>query len=426
MKKIKYLLVFALALSLVGCSNPSENVADGSVHDSVIVEENDSADAEISDDASDDEYISSDDEAADHTEEEDYTEEAADYTEEADHILSQIDTFFDALAAGDIDTLVEMCDEEQEYYEYLVEMSEFDCTPDFLRALYGNTRYYISEDAREELIEDLEAAYEDGEEYVSVDVTFSHQYLFLLSKFYPTTYENGAFITEKRNYSNNNEAIADLAKTAANIPYGSSQDFYVKLEDDGDVTIVVDTVLENMEIEEIGRINEKYPMRYAEEVLEQGSDMIVGDIGKGFFEDNDFIVEFDRLLTAKDFVGLEQHLSATAGEDFHAEYTEKYGSYDELTAEQKAFVDDYINKFEYQLIGSTDADEDHRTYQYRDATFVLAHPKFDMNDAELTQWYWDNDIKDYSITYDGTATITQYKEFLWRYYYVIQYAIKNK
>lgn len=424
MRKIKCLLVCALALCLTGCSNTADNSANGSVPDSGIVNQQTSQVTENSEDVSSDAESEADEEYQD--DEIDETEET-DYTDEAEYVLGQVDTFFEALTAGDIDTLIDMCDEEQEYYEYLVKMGDFDCTPAFLRALYGNTKYCFENGAKEELIDDLESAYENGEEYISVEVTYSSQYLFLLSKFYTKAFEDGTFLEDNRSYKNNDEAIAELEKVAALIPYGSSQEFYVKLAEDGKVLIAMDPVIDSMEIDEIGRIDEKFPIRYAEEVFELSSDVIVGDIGKGFYEDNDFYVEFDRLLAAKDFAGLGEHISNTIGEDIHAEYAEKYGSYEELTDEQKAFVDDFIeNEFKYELIGYTNATERDRTYQYRKASFLLVHPKFEINNPELTQWYFDNGIKDFSITYDSMNGMATYKEFLWRYYYVIQYAKNNK
>lgn len=411
---MKYLLlVCALATCLAGCLNPTENNTSEVIGNDEIIAENDAEEYDNPEETeNEEEFI-----------EEDEEEVEVDYTEDADYVLNQIDIFFEALSTGDIDTLVSMCDEEQEYYEYLVAMSEYDFTPAFLQALYGDTKYYVAEDAKEYLIDDLESFYEDGDDdYISVDVVFSYRYLFLMSTVYPSAFEDGTFIEEDREYGSNDEAIAELAKIVPLVPCKSSQDFYIKITEDGKVLIAADSILENMEIEEIGEINEKYPMHYAEEFLEVDSDMIAGESGNGFYENNEALVEIDRLLAAKDFAGLEEYLGSVTGEDYRTEYSEKYGSYEELTDTQKAFVDDFIsNNFEYQLIDYVHA-EDGNLYNYRGAAFILSYPMLDQTDPVLTQWYWDNDIKDLAVSYSLSTKLPLFDDFIWRYYAVIQYA----
>ena len=43
-------------------------------------------------------------------------------------------------------------------------------------------------------------------------------------------------------------------------------------------------------------------------------------------------------------------------------------------------------------------------------------------DIMLTDWYRENDVMEYSIVYPSIADINDYKEFVWRYYTVIDYA----
>lgn len=416
MKKIKYFVLICLMASfLAGCLSPATNDANGAVGGNEVVDEDNSD--EFS------EEIESEDEEEFIEDEEEEVE--VDYTEEAEDILSQVESFFDALSTGDIDTLVSMCDEDQEYYEYLTAMSEYDFTPEFLQILYGDTRYYIEEDALDDLISDLESFHEDGDDdYISIDVVYSYRYMFLMGEVYPLAFEEGALIEERIKYNNNDEAMVEIAKAVSHIPCVSHSAFDIKIKEDGKIVIALDEVIGNMEIEEIGDINEKYPMHYAEEFLEVSTmDVTVGGVGNGFKENNDIFVEIDRLLAANDYAGLTEYLGSVTGEDYKTEYSEEYGSYEELTDEQKAFVDEYVNDgFKYQFIVYVVADEDSPMYNYRNGTFFLTSPELDITDPVLTQWYRENDINDVTISYSSSTKLPLFDEFIYRYYYAIQYA----
>lgn len=416
MKKIKYFVLICLMASfLAGCLSPAINDANGAMDGNEVVDE------EISDEFS--EEIESEDEEEFIEDEEEDVE--VDYTEEAEDILSQVESFFEALSTGDIDTLVAMCDEDQEYYEYLTAMSEYDFTPEFLQILYGDTRYYIEEDAMDDLISDLESFHEDGDDdYISVDVVYSYRYMFLMGEVYPLAFEEGTLIEERIKYNNNDEAMVEIGKAVSHIPCVSHSAFDIKIKEDGKIVIALDEVIGNMEIEEIGDINEKYPMHYAEEFLEVSTvDVTVGGVGNGFKENNDIFVEIDRLLAANDYAGLTEYLGSVTGEDYKTEYSEEYGSYEELTDEQKAFVDEYVNDgFKYQFIVYVVADEDSPMYNYRNGTFFLTSPELDITDPVLTQWYRENDINDVTISYSSSTKLPLFDEFIYRYYYAIKYA----
>lgn len=416
MKKIKYLLLVCLMASfLAGCLSPANGNANGAIGGN-----------EVEDESNSEEFVDDEESEVDEEFIEDVEEEVeVDYTEEAKDILSQVESFFEALSSGDIDTLVSMCDEDQEYYEYLTAMSEYDFTPEFLQILYGDTRYYIEEDAMDDLISDLESFHEDGDDdYISVEVVYSYRYMFLMGEVYPLAFEEGTLIEERIKYSNNDEAMVEIAKAVSHIPCVSHSAFDIKIKEDGNIVIALDEVIGNMEIEEIGDINEKYPMHYAEEFLEVSTvDVTVGGVGNGFHENNDIFVEIDRLLAAKDYAGLTEYLSSVTGEDYEAEYSEKYGSYEELTDKQKAFVDEYVNDgFKYQFIVYVVADEDSPMYNYRNGTFFLTSPELDITDPVLTQWYRENDINDVTISYSSSTKLPLFDEFIYRYYYAIQYA----
>lgn len=416
MKKIKYFVLICLMASfLAGCLSPAINDANGAVGGNEVVDEDNSDEFP--------EEIESEDEEEFIEDEEEEVE--VDYTEEAEDILSQVESFFEALSTGDIDTLVAMCDEDQEYYEYLTAMSEYDFTSEFLQILYGDTRYYIEEDALDDLISDLESFHEDGDDdYISIDVVYSYRYMFLMGEVYPLAFEEGTLIEERIKYNNNDEAMVEIAKAVSHIPCVSHSAFDIKIKEDGKIVIALDEVIGNMEIEEIGDINEKYPMHYAEEFLEVSTvDVTVGGVGNGFKENNDIFVEIDRLLAANDYAGLTEYLGSVTGEDYKTEYSEEYGSYEELTDEQKAFVDEYVNDgFKYQFIVYVVADEDSPMYNYRNGTFFLTSPELDITDPVLTQWYRENDINDVTISYSSSTKLPLFDEFIYRYYYAIQYA----
>ncbi|MBQ6814093.1 MAG: sigma-70 family RNA polymerase sigma factor [Lachnospiraceae bacterium] len=346
-----------------------------------------------------------------------------DYTAMAEDVMGQIEQFFKALISGDVETLVEMSYEGEDCYEDFVEISQYECTSDFIKTLYKDVKYCINEETLSDLAKDLEDKIQDGETSLHVDMEYSKPILFILDKIYPASFNAGEIIPRNPDVNTAEEGIALLEKAMSVMPMMKAPDFWIKLPDkNGDIKVCIDHIIGDIELDKLDQLDELYPARYAYKNLTQATELIAGDVGNGFKEDNDMVVEIDRLLAAKDFTGLESYLSSLSGVDYKAEHEADYGSYEALTDSQKAFVDKFIEEeFNYQLISYSNNNDSN----YRNGMLMLTFPV--LNDLEhrdimLTDWYRENDVMEYSIVYPSIADINDYKEFVWRYYTVIDYA----
>ena len=352
-----------------------------------------------------------------------------DYTAMAEEIVNQVDKFFIALTTGDVDTVAAMSDENQDTYEDFMEICQYDCTSQFLKTLYGNIKYCINEETIEDLAYNLERAYANGDSTVIIDLAYSTPSIFLLETLYPAAFEDGAVIGDNSDVTSNEEAFEILEKAMSVMPMKKASALWVTLPDEnGNVNVCIDYFIEKLDLDDLSIIDDRYPQRFVWENINYSENIVVGATGDGFKENNDILVEIDRLLTEKDFVGLEAYLSELTGEDYHTQYTEDYGSYDELTDTQKEFVDNFVaEKMVYQLIDYVyDKEESGKDGKsYRVGTFLLTMPILDDHDNRdimLTDWYSENSCVDYSIDYSTTTDFEKFTGFLYYYYQVIAYA----
>ncbi len=354
-----------------------------------------------------------------------------DYEAMAQSVATQIDAYFLALTTGDVQTLIQMTvpDENSEYYEQLIEISQFECTPQFLQTMFGDVKHCINEETILDLADDLKDAIEDGESYIHVDMEYSEPVFFLMRDLYPAAFSDGTRIQKRRNLNNNDDAFAELERTLAVVPMRKAPDFWISVPDEnGQIKVVIDYVFEGLELEEVGGFSEHYPADYVNEHLKMTDDIIVGNQGNGFYENNEVVAEIDKYLQQKDFQSLEIYLSNLNGEDYATEYGQKYGTYEALTDTQKQFVDQFIaDQFDYQMIEFTFNDTDGRLYGYSSGMMMLTFPILDdreNRDIMLTDWYEENHVMEYTIAFPTSSGYKLYSEFIYRYYNVIEYAAK--
>ena len=408
------ILVAVLALVLVGgtiaavaVSNNAQNKKNDRNNESVKEEEND----EVREDLFADETEASEEQDAESDEfEEVPTEETVetnepgepDYYAMAEKILDQIDVFFTALISGDAQTLLAMGYENSEVYEDLAKMSKYDCTPQFLQTIYGEVKYCVNDETVEDLAWNLQIAYSANGESTSVPMEYSVPLMMIFDRMYYATHAEGETVAPSSQIVakvvDNDEAFPIIEEIMEEVPMVRGTGFYITLPDaNGDFKIVLDPIMESLEMDDLVRIDERYPARFLCEQLDLLSDAIVGPGNGSFYENGEAMMELDRLLEARDFAGFEAYLSSLTGEDYAAEYGDKYGHYADLTDTQKTFVDAFVKEeMEYDFVDYV-ITEDNNHNGRRFGTFILTFPV--LNDREnrevsLVDWYNENDIMD--------------------------------
>lgn len=360
-----------------------------------------------------------------------------DYYAMAENILDQIDVFFTALISGDARTLLAMGYEDSEVYEDLAKMSEYDCTSQFLQTIYRDVKYCVNDETVEDLAWNLQIAYSASSTNggsTSVPMEYSVPLMMIFDRMYYATCEEGEVAAPHSQIVakvvDNDEAFPIIEEIMEEVPMVRGTGFYITLPDaNGDFKIVLDPIMESLEMDDLVRIDERYPARFLCEQLDLLWDATVGPENGSFYENGEAMMELDRLLEARDFAGFEAYLSSLTGEDYATEYGDKYGHYADLTDTQKNFVDAFVKEeMEYDFVDYV-ITEDNNHNGRRFGTFILTFPVLndrENRDISLADWYNENDIMEYAMVHVGvTANPKDFRNMLYLYYTVIQYAMQN-
>lgn len=419
--KLKKLLVLLTTVcmfgTLVGCGN-KDNI-DTNIHTNQIIENNITSTEKI-DEVSSNEIIEENINIDKDIDIEEDVEIIVDYNDIAEKTFKQIENFFEALKVGDMKTILAMSNENQETYETLVKMNEYDYTPKFFQLLFGNMKYYINEENISDLARDLEKAYENNDELIHLNIAYSKPVSYMTNNAYLMSFEEGTTIPKKY-LNNNDEAFECIEKMMSFMPMCLGSDFWITTPDkDGNIKICIDYVLEDLGLQDLRALDSNYPMYYVQNKILASYDVTIGDNQKPFKDDNKEFEMFGKYLELKDFNSYADYLYEFTGTDYKTQYEETYGKYEDLNENQKLFVDDFItNKFYCDLF----------TYYLNDdckeGMLVLISPV--LNDSEgrsisLTENYIKDNIVKINIEY-GNAD--NYEVFLWYYYRVIEYAKNN-
>lgn len=357
--------------------------------------------------------------------------ENMDYSAMAESALEQIDEFFVALTSGDYQTVLEMgYEDDEDFYEDFEKMCEYACTEQFLQTIYGDVKHCINDETVEDLAYYIESAYRNESEFVHVPMEYSLPLLMIFDRMYYAAYEDGVAVTPSEIVAKtayNDDAFPILETIMAEVPMVKAPDFWIKLPDEnGDIKVVLSYVMGDLEMDDLYIIDESYPANFLCDRLLTNSDAIVGAGNGSFYENDTELNEIDRLLEAKDFVGLEAYLGSLTGVDYSAEYGDSYGHYADLTDSQKEFVDSFVaDEFDYELVDYV-ATEDNNHNGKRFGLFLLTFPilnDLENRDIMLTDWYAENDVNEYVFALAGVSSdVEDFDTFLYYYYQVIEYA----
>lgn len=355
----------------------------------------------------------------------DYEAQQSDYQAMAENMLAQADEFFEALKTGDTAALKEFAMEDSERYEEFIELCEIESTSRLFATLFKDVKYIANEETMEELIYDLECAYEWEEDGVNIKLTYSVPYLMLMKMMYPSCFAEG---TEVSVYVDSEAKAYEMLEDALSVtPRVARYNLWVSLPDEnGKIQISMENILDLLQYNYWNfYIDENIAMEYVQSEVNPSNDyngtLIPGRTVE-YGENHDMVMEIDRYLSAKDFVGFGNYISAGAGEDYIAKFNENWGDYNELTDTQKQFVDNFVaEKLNYQFI-EFQVDGDYPT-----GMMIITYPildDFESHEPMLTDWYAENEVMDTTVSYPETFDYDDYSDFLYMYYKVINYAMK--
>lgn len=399
-----------------------ENVDDG----------DDTEDMVDSDEYSEEEPETYDDSQEPSSEEEyvdDYEVQQAEYRAIAEDMLAQVEAFFQALTTGDTATLKKLAYEGEscEYYEEFVELCELECTSQLFATIYKDVKYCINEDTLEELVYDLEGAYEDGDETIMVTMSYSKPELLIMSDMYTTCFAEGTEVSD----SVTDEAKAyEMLEDALQVtPMVAGFNLWVTMPDEnGKIKVDIDEFMENLRYNYWSfSIDEQLVQSYVSSEINpsgkyyDGTFTVGRDASVPYRDNHEFLMETDKYLSEKDFAGFGNYLSTVSGEDYVTKYNNSWGRYDELSDTQKQFVDSFVEeKMDYQFVEYTAGG-------LARGMLIIKMPL--LNDGEnheimLTDWYEENNVMETFISYPSYPSYSGFSDLLFAYYRVIDYARK--
>jgi hypothetical protein len=343
----------------------------------------------------------------------------------ANKIAEQTGTFLDAVRAGDLDTIMAMAYPDGDYYDYFEELQDYDCTEEFLRTIYGNLEYTFNDEILEDLADRLSSAYRLENETVFVDVAYSVPYMLLFKYAYLQSLPAGSEIPEYNYVKYNDDALELLQEIVSNTPFDKAGSFWVTLPDeDGNVQVILDDVFDDLKLNRIDRyLDEDFPTAFVNKFCLDITASQVGNVTVPFKDYDEELTAALPYLEAKDFQGLLDWLDENTDENFREHFESTYGSYDDLTDTQKAYVDDFVDTqismvFIDEQIDAVDA-------PYRSGLFLQTYPMlddYDNRDMPLTDWYRENNVSSIHLFYPSTESPDQLDTFLYGWFEAIAYA----
>lgn len=367
------------------------------------------------------------------TDEDDYGDDddpdADDYEEEEvplEAIWERTEGFFEALKSGDAQSIAAYGIPESKSVEMLEELSGNATAKVILETVFADLAWVYSEDDMSLLEYDITQA--DGDDTITFYCTYAHPEYLYFHEYFLTNFAQGEVVAQHYRPDSVQEAERLLKSTIEALPYTTGMPISITVPDENGMFFVdLDSFFSDLDIElnylkaysgDTGLCD------YVGELADVISEYTIRETQTPYEEYDEEFNQITVYLEEKDFAGLEAYLSEITGKDIQAELSGTYGSYDELNANQKAFVDAYI---------AEDTVFDHIDYSWtqgdglrvRDGMLLVRYRLLDKYDEELTEWYDQYGVADIYTLYPDSRGMERAYNLLLGYYQAIRYAEKN-
>lgn len=323
------------------------------------------------------------------------------YSAMAARMEEGVTAYFEAMKAGDIETILSMTDPESKVYEKLSGVKDYETAREFFRVLYANVTYRLPETGSTE--NSIETALEKGEDEFKLYVDIGMPEDGMLFKLFFTVpgvvFQDGTVIPYEYEVKSDEEALEMVRSVAKMLPLVYQPWIEVKLQEDGSFYFEAPGSFWEWHGSDF-RPGENFLPEFLTRIISGG--IIVGTNDGSFENDSEEWTQILSLLKQKDFDGL----LALANGDL-----EKY-SYDGeprpmpegLTEAQKAHYDDFIQRTEVYVSEVTLEHTKERNYKV-----IILSPAIDWYEPTM-EWYTEVGIKEISIEEEfGSVAVGQYK-----------------
>ena len=321
-----------------------------------------------------------------------------DYEAMALNIEEKLMQYFDAWKNGDIETILSMTKPDDELYEYLNVLKEYEITERLLQTVYADIRF---QEHSEALTDRVRISLEGERTTILLTNYMAIPYMQMVSDMIPSTlYQPGDIIEEGFCPANEEEALDIIAKQVENLPLVAYPITITAPDEDGNFYILEGERYFEFLIDALytSQLDEDYLQTYVEEEFYSLGNKIVAAEDSVYLDNhsNEWpkVIE---LLKQKDFNGMFEYYTVLLdGSDLRGFEHWLFDENNELiiTDAQIAYVNDYVDKIEVFHCDIARANNKEQL-----DTIYYFCPAVELFDKELQAWYTENDIKE--VTFDG-------------------------
>lgn len=413
-----------MAVSVTACSgseSAESSTAAGQQTNAVSEENNTSSDATETDtftEAADDEDDDDDNDG----------EENTIYRQQAEAIFAKTEQMLTALKEGDIDTLIELGDPEDDVVKSLRNVSDSETAKKILKTVYADLCWEVTEDDLSWMESNLQELAEYGErdtddEYDLYMNALAYRWMLnfddntllyfkagdvVLENFVPETEEQAFEILQT---GLDNTSLDKMLSLTISTPdeEGNFRFFY-----EGDY------LFRDAKLEELGYYSEdEMAQRYVSELMDIGSAREICDTETEYKEKDALLVQAVQYAADKDFEALTDLLQP----ELESDYRSEYGAYDELNDAQKAFVDSMVEKAVVTWVDYSWTHGDGK--KYREGSIKISFPCIGESDEQAAAFLEQHQVMEQSSPYYFGTSVSLGSDFLYGYYRCIKYAKNN-
>lgn len=325
--------------------------------------------------------------------EESSEEEGQGYRKLAARIEDGVVSYFEAMKAGDIETILSMTDPESKMYEKLAGIKDYETGREFIHALYANIKYELPEEGETE--RKIESVLEMGNDEFALSMNIGLPCNDIFPKFLTVpgvVFQDGELIPDGYEVKSNEEALEMVRSATKMVPLQYYSSIEVKLREDGGFYFAVSDFFWDYYGSDI-ESGENFLQEYLTQVIHDG--IIVGETEGSFEGNQEEWTQLLSLMKQKDFDGLLA--LANSNPEWYSYMGDPYPTPEELTEAQRAFYDSYVERIEYYVREETDA-----VSKKHDFEVIIIAPALYWYDPVM-EWYTENGIMELDMVeaWDG-------------------------
>lgn len=321
-----------------------------------------------------------------------------DYAALAVQAENMVKDYVEALKAGDVETILSMTKPDSDLYKELSLIKDYETTEAFLQAMFAGSCYYV-EGTPEDMERNVRNAIEGGDSdfyLLYVDLAMPDKLHF--SEFVPNAmFDDGEQIPEEYAPANNEEAMQVVKAVAKELPLTLQNMKLTTPDENGKMYVksgsqyfdfLFDTLYES-------DLTEEFVTNYVTKETRFLGGKIVNSPDGVYEEDDEIWKQLMPMIEQKDMNGMfEYHITLT-GKDLRdsSENTFVYGDVKNLTPEQQAYVDSFVDRIVFYHCDLT-----WEKSKERDSDLMYIVPVLDY-DEEKQAWLLENNITEVKDVY---------------------------